>query len=87
MENSLTKELKKILVIGVKQTLTSQEAALYTGMSYLAFLHRVNEITHYKPGKMLYFDKKDLDSWMHQNKIASDNDIMRQAEIFCQNHT
>lgn len=87
MDDYLIYELQKTLVIGVKQTLTTQEAALYTGMSYMAFMHRINEIPHYKPGKMLYFDKKDLDDWMHQNKIVSDNDIMRKASILCQNKT
>lgn len=87
MGNNLIQELQKTLAIGIKPTLTTQEAAIYTGMSYRSFMHRINEIPHYKPGKMLYFDKKDLDDWMHQNKIASDDDIMRQASIFCQNKT
>ena len=44
---------------------------LYVGISesLLYKLTAAKEVPHYKPrGKMLYFDKEELDSWLLQNK-------------------
>lgn len=88
MENlsKVIAELKSITAIGIKDTLTIHEAAIFTGMTENAIRHRLNEIRHYKPGKMVYIDKADLVKWMHQNPVNSKSDISRQAAIYCANN-
>lgn len=78
-------ELSQISAIGQKKTLSLREAAIYMDMSETALYHRVEEIRHYKPGKMIYFDKCDLDEWMHRNPVMSKNDIAKKAAIYCAN--
>lgn len=67
----IKKKLKSIenMLYASKDMLTSQEAAKYVGIS-LSQLYKYtcqNMIPYYKPrGKMVYFDKKELDDWMRQ---------------------
>ncbi|MBP7984095.1 helix-turn-helix domain-containing protein [Bacteroides sp. KFT8] len=70
--DEIKKRLSKIesMLYACKDMLTSQEAADYTGLS-LSQLYKMTSsmaIPYYKPrGKMVYFDKKELDNWMRQN--------------------
>jgi excisionase family DNA binding protein len=61
-----------------KPTLTLEEAAIYTGLSesFLYKLTSTQQIPHFKPrGKMLYFDRVELDSWLRQNRVSSTSEI------------
>ena len=56
-----------------KEVLTSDEAAAYMGISksYLYKLTMKQVIPHYKPmGKMCYFNRKELESWLQSNKVT-----------------
>jgi excisionase family DNA binding protein len=56
-----------------KEVLTSDEAAAYMGIakSYLYKLTSKRLIPHYKPiGKMCYFNRKELESWLQRNRVA-----------------
>jgi len=57
-----------------KGMLTSQEAADFMGIS-ISMLYKMTsrlEIPHYKPrGKMVYFDKQELEDWMRKNHFTS----------------
>ncbi len=69
-------------VLSNKQTLNIDEAAAFTGLavSYLYKLTSTQEIPHYKPrGKMLYFDRSELDLWLRQGKVSSHAEIERKA--------
>ncbi len=69
-------------VLSNKQTLNIDEAAAFTGLavSYLYKLTSTQEIPHYKPrGKMLYFDRSELESWLRQGKVSSNAEIERKA--------
>ena len=58
-----------------KQMLTTEEAAYYIGISrsLLYKMTHTMQIPHYKPrGKMVYFDKDELDDWMRQGKVDYD---------------
>jgi excisionase family DNA binding protein len=62
--------------------LTTAEAAEYLGFtkSYLHKLMMDKVIAYYKPnGKYCYFDKDDLDQWLHRNRIASQDELDKQA--------
>lgn len=65
-----------------KEVLTSDEAARYMGISksYLYKLTMKGEIPHYKPmGKMCYFNRAELESWLQQNRCATANEINDRA--------
>jgi len=65
-----------------KQTLSVEEAAAYTGLttSYLYKLTSTQEIPHYKQrGKMLYFDRSELENWLKQGKVKTLNAVNKAA--------
>ena len=69
-------------VLSNKQTLNLEEAAAFTGLatSYLYKLTSTQEIPHYKPrGKMLYFDRSELETWLRQGRVKSVTEIDQEA--------
>ena len=65
----------------VKTVLTVTEACEYMGIteSHMYKLTSNGKIPHYKPtGKLIYFDRSELDDWLLQNKtyneISNDNE-------------
>lgn len=69
-----------------KEVLTSNEAARYLGISksYLYKLTMNREIPHYKPmGKMCYFNRVELESWLQSNRVATADEISQQAQTYC----
>jgi excisionase family DNA binding protein len=69
-------------VLSNKQILSISEASAFTGLatSYLYKLTSTQEIPHYKPrGKMLYFDRSELEAWLKQNRVNSNAEIDRKA--------
>ena len=62
-----------------KNVFTFMEACMYLGISesLLYKLTASKEIPHYKPrGKMLYFDKAELDGWLKQNNVPTLGNIL-----------
>lgn len=91
---NLTKEdLKKVAeivadktIFCTKEVLTSDEAAKYMGISksYLYKLTMKREIPHYKPmGKVVYFDREELEEWLKRNKISTEEEIQMNAISYC----
>ena len=69
-----------------KEVLTSEEAARYLGISksYLYKLTMRQLIPHYKPlGKMCYFNRQELEAWLQSNRVATDEEINREAQAYC----
>lgn len=67
-----------------KNVFTIDEAAKYIGVSkaYLYQLTSNHEIPYYKPrGKLIYFDRKELDEWMLQNRIKTNTEIDQEVEV------
>lgn len=65
-----------------KDVLTSIEAAKYMGvsLSYLYKLTMRQEIPHYKPsGKMVYFNRQELEQWLQKNRVMSVSEAKDQA--------
>lgn len=70
------------LLLSNKKVLTFEEACDYTGISrsYLYKLTAGKKIPHSCPnGKMLFFDKDKLDSWLLQNERKSVQEIDSKA--------
>lgn len=80
MEKSLEKRVSEIeeqLFIH-KSVFSFEEASTFLNLSksYLYKLTSAGLIPHYKPqGKMLYFEKSELEEWLRQNPIKSKKEI------------
>ena len=69
-----------------KEVLTSNEAAKYMGVSksYLYKLTMRQQIPHYKPmGKMVYFNRLELEQWLQSNRVSTATEISQQAAAYC----
>lgn len=70
-----------------KEVLTTTEAAKYLGLSksYLYKLTMNRQIPHYKPtGKVCYFNRQELETWLQSNRVATDTELNQQATAYCQ---
>jgi len=69
-----------------KNVLTLDEAVMFTGLakSYLYKLTASGKIPHYKPcGKLIYFDRTELEKWMLRNPVKTAEEIEQQAIDYC----
>lgn len=76
MEKSIELRVSELenLVLHTKNVLSFEEASRFLNLSksYLYKLTSGNLIPHYKPqGKMLYFEKTELEAWLRQNPIKT----------------
>lgn len=62
-------------IMNIKQL----SAYLDLSVSALYKMTSTKEIPHAKRGKRLYFDKKDIDAWVLENKITTTSDIEKMA--------
>ena len=80
-------EIKQLALLGAKTVLTVNEAAIILGVSVYNVYRKVSEreIPHYKSpgGKIVYFNKPELESWMMQNKVKTSDEIENQAQSYC----
>lgn len=72
--------------LATKEVLTFDEAALYMNFSKSA-LYRCTSlrmIPHYKPtGKMIYFNRRELEDWLQKNKVKTMEEIQQEAQSYC----
>jgi len=77
-------ELEK-MIFTVKNIFSFDEASKFLNLSksYLYKLTSGNLIPHYKPqGKMLYFEKEELEAWLRQNPVKTEMQITREAQQY-----
>lgn len=87
LEERLSQLEKAVLTASAvqKEILTFDEACIYMGMarSCLYKLTHTKKIIYHKPnGKMIYFKRVDLDTYMLQNRIATADEIEMQANAY-----
>lgn len=76
LENSLYK---------AKEILSFEEACAFLNFSksYLYKLTSSCAIPHYKPsGKMVYFERKELENWLRQNPVKTREQIEMDANAY-----
>ena len=81
-------ELEQMLFL-TKNVLSFDEASKFLNLSksYLYKLTSGNLIPHYKPqGKMLYFEKVELEAWLRQNTIQTQAQIEQEAQKYILNN-
>lgn len=80
--------IERLTLLAAKPVLDIQEAALFTGFS-LGHLYRLTsnkEIPHYKKDRKLYFKKSELEEWMLDNRILTNQEIDAQAQSYLLRH-
>lgn len=84
-KSTMEEKLNQILVyslLAAKRVLTLQDAALLTGLSksHLYRLTCTRQIPYYKPhGKQIYFDRGEIEAWMKQNRVATQQETEQAA--------
>lgn len=89
MENNdlkvLAEEISANTILTQKEVLTSDEAARYLGVSksclYKWTMDR--QIPHYKSptGKLCFFNRKEIESWMQSIKVRTDEELDSDAQL------
>ena len=77
-------ELEQMLFL-TKNVLSFDEASKFLNLSksYLYKLTSGNLIPHYKPqGKMLFFERADLEAWLRQNPIKTQAQIEQEEQKY-----
>lgn len=87
MEKSIESRVSELeqQIFLTKNVLSFDEASLFLHLSksYLYKLTSGNLIPHYKPqGKMLYFEKAELESWLRQNPVKTQAQIEQEAQKY-----
>ena len=76
----------KMAGLATKEVLFFDEAAVFAGLSksYLYKLTSGQKIPHYKlAGKMIYFNRGELQTWLLQNRVNTKDEITEQAQTYC----
>ena len=70
-----------------KEVLTVEEAAKFMGMARSSLYKMTSDqtIPFYRPnGKMIFFEKTDLISWIRKNRVSSREEIEEEARLHMQ---
>lgn len=73
--------LEQLTLIGAKTVLNLEEAVVFTGLSkgHLYRLTSEKKIPYYKKCRKLYFKKSEIEEWMLECKILTDDKINTKA--------
>ncbi|MCQ2299670.1 MAG: helix-turn-helix domain-containing protein [Bacteroidales bacterium] len=71
-----------LLLIANKSVFDISEAARFLGLSEARLYHLTasKEIPHYKKGKAVYFKKAELEGWMTEKRVLTNDEIMEKAQ-------
>ena len=92
MEEMILSKLEAIernSLLAAKNVLTIDDAAVLTGMSksHLYKLTCSKQIPFYRPnGKLVYFDRQELEGWLKQNRITPEYEAEQQAIAYVMTH-
>ena len=74
--------IERYSLLAAKNVLTIDDAAVLTGMSksHLYKLTCSKQIPFYRPnGKLVYFDRQELEGWLKQNRVNTTAEAEQQA--------
>lgn len=65
----------------VKEVLNLNQAAEYVSLSKSAIYKKTSQrnIPHFKQGKKLYFKRRELDAWLTDLKVSTNEEIEKEA--------
>ena len=69
--------IERYSLLSAKNVLSLDDVAVLTGLSksHLYKLTCKHQIPFYKPNKIVYFDRIEIESWMRQNRIATQQEV------------
>ncbi|MCR5362430.1 MAG: helix-turn-helix domain-containing protein [Bacteroidales bacterium] len=69
--------IEKLLLVTGKEVLTSEEAAIYMGISrdHLQHLASSRDLPHYRKGNRNYYRKSEIDRWLLEERVDSRSEI------------
>ncbi len=79
------KKIEAYSLLAAKNVLCLDDVALLTNLSksHLYKLTCTRQIPFYKPnGKQVYFDRKEVEDWMKQNRYATHDEAEQQAIVY-----
>ena len=84
MEERILQEiegLKSLMVLAAKSTLTLDDVCLLYGLSKSTVYKMTSgrTIPHYRKGKLLFFDKTELDQWAKANRVNTQQESEQAA--------
>lgn len=92
MEEIILSKLETIernSLLAAKNVLTIDDVAVLTGMSksHLYKLTCSRQIPFYRPnGKLVYFDRQELEGWLKQNRVTTQEEAEQQAIAYVMTH-
>lgn len=81
--------IERYSLLAAKNVLTIDDAAVLTGMSksHIYKLTCSRQIPFYKPsGKVLFFDREELEGWLKQNRVTPEYEAEQQAIGYVMTH-
>ena len=80
--------IESLTLIGAKNILDLDEAVWFTGFSkgHLYRLTSDKKIPHFKKSRKLYFKKSELEDWMLEQKILTEEEIQSRASTYVATH-
>lgn len=80
--------IERATLLGAKNILNVEEAAMLTGYSVKGIytLTSRRDIPHYKKNGKLYFRKNELENWMTEHPVKTNRDINSAAETYTATH-
>lgn len=81
--------IERYSLLAAKNVLTIDDVAVLTGMSksHIYKLTCSKQIPFYRPnGKTLYFDRKELEEWLKQNRVLTTAEAEQKAVSYCLTH-
>ena len=86
--NSRLDRIEQLTLIGVKNVLSLEETAAFTGFSvgHLYRLTSQKQIPHFKKNRKLYFRKSDIEDWMTEKRVLTGSEIESKATTYMAIH-
>ena len=87
MEKTLemrVEELERMLFLS-KNVLSFDEASSFLNLSK-SYLYKLTAGNLIPQGKMLYFEKSELEAWLRQNPVKTKAQIEQEAQRYIMNH-
>ena len=81
-------ELKALTLLSVKTVLTIEDVVLLYGFSRSTLYKMTSsrQIPHFRRGKVLFFDKNEVDQWAKENRINTQAEAEQAALNYCLNN-
>lgn len=77
-------KIEKLVLLAAKTMLSVKDVASLTGfkVSYVRKLAEDGRLPYYKPlGKMIFFHKDEIESFLKTNRVPSMDEIIRTAKL------